>query len=256
MAQSKLLDSLKVIADGKNDVVYSTHSHHLINPLWLETTFIVSNGEPTGTKIADADFGIEDSDIRVVPYRTFVGKNANKGHYFQPILDRLQFKPSPLEATRKGVFTEGKSDFYILNWYKKYHGKTIDLGFFPIGGAQNGSSLMSLFLGLSLDFVFLLDGDNEGNKAKARYLKELPISEHQIFQLPDFFSASKKVIEDLISKDMKTAIGKRYSVARVTKNTFKERFRRLFQVAMICLTTVKRSQTCPSYALNSNQSYS
>lgn len=225
MAQSKLLDSLKDISNGRNDIFYSTHSHHLINPLWLETAFIVTNGKPTdGSIVTDVDFGIEDSDIKAVPYRNFVGQNAEKSHYFQPILDRLQVTPSLLEATRQGVFTEGKSDFYILNWYKRYHDPDLELDFIPIGGATNGSSLMSLYLGLCLDFVFLLDGDQQGNAAKEKYLRNLPVSEEKIAQLPQFLGKKCLTIENAINKSMKDAIGKRFGVSRVSKKHIQRAF--------------------------------
>ncbi|MCY3852923.1 MAG: AAA family ATPase, partial [Gammaproteobacteria bacterium] len=103
-AQSKLLDSLETISAGKNDIIYSTHSHYLINPLWLETASVVTNGSLTDGESIDADFGVENTDIHAQPYRTFVGQNADKGHYFQPVLDRLQVSPSLLETTREGVF--------------------------------------------------------------------------------------------------------------------------------------------------------
>ena len=216
-AQSKLLDSLKAIADERNDIIYSTHSHHLINPLWLETTFIVTNGEPTDGVSPDTDFVVEDSDIRAQRYKTFVGQNAEKSHYFQPILDSLQVSPSHLEAIREGVLTEGKSDFYILNWYKKYHEESCTLDFVPVGGATNASALMSLYLGLALRFVFLLDSDRAGHEAKKRYLRELPISEERILQISEVFSPGKKTIEDLLSKNMLDFIGKKYFVSRVSK---------------------------------------
>ncbi len=218
-AQTKLLDSLEVITDGDNDIIYSTHSHHLINPLWLETTFIITNGIPNSGESLDADFVVEDSDIHAQSYKHFVGQNAEKSHYFQPILDRLQVSPSLLEATREGVFTEGKSDFYILNWYKKYRQKQTDLDFVPVGGANNASALMSLYLGLSLRFVLLLDSDSEGNKAKKNYLNKLPISENSIIQIGDVFQTPrKKKIEDLISNDTKSAIKQKYGITRIRKS--------------------------------------
>lgn len=215
-AQSKLLDSLSIIASGKNDIIYSTHSHHLINPLWLETTFITTNGEPTNDGAVDTDFGVEDIDIQAQLYKTFVGLYAEKGHYFQPILDRLQVSPSLLEATREGIFTEGKSDYYILNWYKKYFGMNVVLDFIPIGGVTNAKALMSLYLGLTLRFVFLMDSDREGNKAKQKYLKELPIQENRIIQIGDVLEG-KKVIEDLLSEKIKEDIAQKYGVQKATK---------------------------------------
>ncbi len=224
-AQSRILDLLEVIADGKNDIIYSTHSHHLINPLWLETTFIVANGEPADTlKVADPETGMEDADIKAVPYRTFVGQHAEKGHYFQPIPDRLDVAPSKLEATHRGVFTEGKSDFYILNWYKKHHEPDLPLDFVPIGGATNGSALMSLYLGLCTDFVFLLDGDGAGDQAKSGYLENLPISQGHVVQLPEILGGKFKTIENAIGQDMRDAIGGKYGTSHTTKRHIQRAF--------------------------------
>ena len=211
-AQSALLKSLEVIADGKNDIIYSTHSHYLINPDWLETAFIVSNGELTDkNEAADADFGIENADIKAVPYRRFVGQNSEKSHYFQPILDKLGVKPSLLEATRQGVLTEGKSDYYILNWYKKHSDDPINFDFIPIGGANNAGPLISLHLGLCSNFALLLDGDRTGINARNRYLKDFPISEDAVILLSNVFDGKMKQIEDLISDTMKQVINNRYS---------------------------------------------
>ena len=223
-AQSKLLDSLETISAGKNDIIYSTHSHHLINPLWLETAFVVTNGNPTDGALVNADFGVENTDIHAQPYKTFVGQNADKVHYFQPILDRLEVSPSLLEATREGVFVEGKSDFYILNWYKKYHDMNCHLDFLPIGGVTNCGTLMSLYLGLALNFVFLTDSDTEGQESKIRYLENLPVSEDAIFQIGEAFNSNKKEIEDLISEEMKRAIAGKYGVSKATKKHIQRAF--------------------------------
>ena len=217
-AQSKLLDSLEAITAGKNDVIYSTHSHHLINPLWLETTFIITNGDPIDDESIDTNFVVEDTDIHAQFYKTFVGQNADKSHYFQPILDRLQVSPSLLEATREGVLTEGKSDFYILNWYKNYHDKNCKLDFVPVGGALNASALISLYLGISLKFVLLLDSDNAGQQAKKNYLDRLPMSENRIIQIGDVFKSERKfAIENLISENMKSFIKQKYGASRISK---------------------------------------
>ena len=217
-AQSKLLDSLQVIADGKNDVIYSTHSHHLINPLWLETTFIITNGKPIGDDSLETNFVVDDTDIHAQFYKTFVGENAEKSHYFQPILDRLQVSPSLLEATREGVITEGKSDFYILNWYKKYFAGNCKLDFIPVSGATGAGAVISLYLGIALRFVVLLDSDTAGNNAKKRYLETLPVVEESVVQINDVFKPQNmKIIEDLISQNLKNVIKCKYSARRVTK---------------------------------------
>ena len=223
-AQSKLLDSLKSISAGKNDIIYSTHSHHLIHPLWLETAFVVTNGKPTNDETVNVKFGVEQTDIHAQLYRNFVGENADKGHYFQPILDKLQVSPSLLEATREGIFVEGKSDFYILNWYKKYHNTDCNLDFFPIGGVTKASALMSLYLGLGCRFIFLIDSDEEGQKSKDRYLRDLPVLEDVFLQISEVFDTGKKEIEDLVSEKIKVVIAKKYGVSRTTKTHIQRAF--------------------------------
>ena len=113
-AQSKLLDSLEAITAGRNDVIYSTHSHHLINPLWLETTFIITNGDPIDGESLDTNFVVEDTDIHAQFYKTFVGQNAEKSHYFQPILDRLQVSPSLQKENRISIFLTGIKNFMVI----------------------------------------------------------------------------------------------------------------------------------------------
>lgn len=204
IAQTKLLESLKVIARDKNDIIYSTHSHHLINPLWLEKTYVISNGEPTeDDSTSGKNFNEVDSDIKAVKYSVFARKNPGKGHYFQPILDKLQVVPSKLEATRKGVLTEGKSDFYILSWYKKHCDDSIDLDFIPLSGAATGSGVISIYLGMCINFVFLLDGDKGGEESKKKYLKDFEILADKFCLISDVFGSDKTDIESLISENMK-----------------------------------------------------
>lgn len=210
MAQNKLLASLADIAGDRNIIIYTTHSHHLINPLWLENTYIVSNGIPNDDDIVNVEYEDANADIRAEKYKRFVGNHPQRHHYFQPILDKLQIRPLPIEARQGGVITEGKSDFYILNWYKKYHATDLKINFLPVEGAGNASALISLNLGLAQDFVVLLDSDGAGNRAKEKYLTKLPIRETQVVQIGDIFSG-KKQIEDLISNDVKSQIRSSFS---------------------------------------------
>ncbi|MEE6249373.1 MAG: AAA family ATPase, partial [Bdellovibrionota bacterium] len=49
-AQQKLIESFPEIAKGHHTLAYTTHSHYMIEPKWLEQTFIVTNraDEPSG----------------------------------------------------------------------------------------------------------------------------------------------------------------------------------------------------------------
>lgn len=220
-AQAKLLDSLGAIADGKNQIVYSTHSHHLINPLWLENAFIVSNS----ANLDEFSEGISESDdaetnITVEKYRTFVGRSAEKSHYFQPILDRLDYMPSSLEAVRQGVLVEGKSDFYILSWFKKYHRSESPLDIVPVNGVTNASAILGLYLGWAKSFVMLFDSDKEGKRAKLNYIEKLPLREIHAIEYDDIFpetNSKLKEIEHLISSSDKQKITAMHGASKISK---------------------------------------
>ncbi|MFG6535640.1 MULTISPECIES: AAA family ATPase [unclassified Sulfitobacter] len=219
MAQNKLLDSLEDIAGIKNIIIYTTHSHHMINPLWLENTFIISNGSPTEVgDVVNIEYDDGNADIRAKKYKTFVGQNLNRQHYFQPILDKLQIRPVPLEIREGGVLVEGKSDFYILNWYKKHYAPDLGINFIPVESSGNASALISLYLGTAQDFLVLLDSDAAGDKEKLSYLRKLPVNEMQIVQIGDIL-IGKKEIEDLVSDDLLRQISGIYSSNK--KNTKK-----------------------------------
>ena len=227
-AQAKLLDSFEVISGNKNSIIFSTHSHHLVNPLWLERAHVVSSGLDPESEL-DGKFleAAADINITVTPYRRFVGENDEKSHYFQPILDRLQYSPSAIEAQDTGVLLEGKSDFYILSWYKKHHMNQLDLNFLPVNGVTNASAVLSLMLGWAKDFVFLCDSDEEGKSAMRRYQDELPISPEHFVEYEDIFGIGKKnpkQIEGLLSDADKAKIAAHFGAKRVSKSQVQRYF--------------------------------
>ncbi len=238
-AQAKLLDSFEVISGNKNSIIFSTHSHHLVNPLWLERAHVVSSGLDPESEL-DGRFAeaAADINITVTPYRRFVGENEEKSHYFQPILDRLQYSPSALEAKDTGVLVEGKSDYYILSWYKKHHGKKLALNFLPVNGVANASAVISLFLGWAKDFVFLCDSDAEGKSAMRRYQDELPIGSEHFVEYEDVFGSSKKApkqIEGLLSNADKAKIASHFSAKKCSKS----QIQKYFSAALIGTDTIE-----------------
>ena len=66
-AQQKLIESFPEIAKGEHSLAYTTHSHYMIEPKWLEQTFIVTNraDAPQECPILDAvSLDDESLDIR------------------------------------------------------------------------------------------------------------------------------------------------------------------------------------------------
>ena len=117
-AEQKLIDSFPEIAQNDHVLSYTTHSHYMIEPKWLEQTFIVTNraDAPLGSLVDEISLDDESLDIKVETYRSFVNSQPQKTSYFQPILDRLDVVPSRFDLKRKSIILEGKSDYYILRY--------------------------------------------------------------------------------------------------------------------------------------------
>lgn len=169
-AQKKLLDKFdELVKDSR--LIYTTHSHHLINPMWLNGTHIVKN-EAINYK-SGFDFDTNETNIKAIIYKQFVSKNPKQQDYFQPILDSLEHQPGLLEKIPDIILTEGKFDYYILKYIneiilnKKYKA----LHFYPGSGADGNDNVIKLYMAWGRNFKILLDGDKGGEKAKIRYLK-------------------------------------------------------------------------------------
>ncbi len=230
-AQQQLLESFKAVTEGDNSLIYSTHSHYMINPRWLEGAFIVQNGAiKYDEKISSRhEYQVHETNIKITPYKRFVGENPDKSTYYQPILDALDYKPAALEHQTGTVMVEGKGDFYILAYFMKVVFKRFDrLRFMPSSGANDIGPLISLYLGWSYDFCVLLDDDSAGKKAKMRYINEWFLDEATVFAIGDVDSRFKKMkIEGLITKDGKQQIAAALGVTRVTKKQISHYFQEL-----------------------------
>ena len=186
-AQSQLLDMFKRLADENCKIIYTTHSHYLINPEWLESAYIVRN---MAIDYKDLDYiksNLKETNINIQRYREFVANNPKQTTYFQPILDVLEYKPSALENIPDVIMVEGKNDFYVFNYIKNIvFKKTYNLNFLPGTSSSNFELLISLYIGWGRKFIVLLDSDGEGKKQKERYEKIFKIStDNEIFTLND-----------------------------------------------------------------------
>lgn len=165
-AQSELLKSFENLPN----VLYTTHSHYLINPKWLESTYVVKNKGIDYEN--ESDYNAKNTDVSVMKYREFASRFPSQTSYFQPILEILEYKPANLELVPKVILTEGKNDFYTFNYYqttiKKYK---LPIKIVPGVSSSNLTNLISLYLGWGTRFVILLDSDEAGIKEKERYIE-------------------------------------------------------------------------------------
>ena len=198
-AQSQLLTSLGQLSEDCT-IIYTTHSHHLINPHWLENTYVVRNkGFDFDSDIID--YNAKRTDVTIDRYRSFVNKHPDQTRYFQPILDVLDYKPSQLEMVPDIVMVEGKNDFYTLAYMQELlNNKEAEIiQFTPGNGAGSLDGIIRLYLGWAKEFVVLLDSDSEGQKQKQRYLDTFgPILEGRLYTLGD-------LCQEVVGKNMEQA---------------------------------------------------
>jgi predicted ATPase len=205
-AQAELLKSFENLLD-RCSLIYTTHSHHLINVRWLDSAFVVKNAALSSLDLADymsVRMGSHTS-ISAAPYRRFVNEHPDQTSYFQPVLDLLDYRPSTLEPVPSVVLVEGKSDFYLIRYLVEVLGLASDLHYVPGTGAGSLDTVIRLHVGWAKPFIVLLDGDAEGQKQLGRYEREFgPVLAGRCVLLPVVAGdATVKEIEDLLSSEDK-----------------------------------------------------
>jgi predicted ATP-dependent endonuclease of OLD family len=214
-AQEKLLESFKDISIQPNRLIYSTHSPYMIDPIWLDDAYVVEN-----TLISEElqEIGemsvVEESNIVALRYKSYVDQFPARLNHFQPVLDRLEVKPSIGEISEKTLLVEGKSDYAILRGLTE--GKRLSFKIVPAHGATTLGALIGLLRGWGWNFAVLLDSDDKGKEAAAAYDDQFAIGD----ALLDFETVAKglKEIEDLLTKGDRDKIAKRAGLSgKITK---------------------------------------
>ena len=225
-AQQKLIESFPEIAKNGHVLGYSTHSHYMIEPKWLEQTFIITNrvDSPLDSVLDEISLDDESLDVKVSTYRDFVNTHPGQTSYFQPILDRLAVVPSKFDMHKASIVLEGKSDYYVLKYAEKMLGVS-DLPLLPGLGAGTFGALAALHAGWNLNFLFLLDGDKQGVIERERYATDFGIPIERLALLNELVP-NAKVIEDFLDEHAKKKIQKELGLAELPK---KSQIMRFFQ---------------------------
>jgi ABC-type Mn2+/Zn2+ transport system ATPase subunit len=202
-AQMQLLESFPRIAMGGSLIMYSTHSHYLINPEWLDQALIVSNDSIDYADLnSESHSGNRPSRIAAEKYRSFVGANPDKTTYFQPVLDRLQVVPSRLDALRPGVLVEGKGDYLLIAYGLWLAGTTSDYAIIPTRGADHFDELIGILLGWGVNFALCCDDDTPGRKAVKEYVENWGFPVNKAFTLSRVNAKLEgKTIEGLLAEE-------------------------------------------------------
>jgi predicted ATP-dependent endonuclease of OLD family len=171
-AQAELLKSFSRIASNGNRIIYSTHSHHMINPQWLGSAYIVENSALDYDKPDNFGLDTKPTTISAIPYRRFVSDFPSRSSYFQPVIERLEYVPPELIGAGPYLIVEGISDYYALELARKVLKKQINFSIMPGVGSGASDPVISQLMGQAQKFFILLDDDKEGIKAANRYKDE------------------------------------------------------------------------------------
>jgi predicted ATP-dependent endonuclease of OLD family len=201
-AQAELLSSFGKLAQGGDVVIYSTHSHHMIEPRWLSSAYIVANDAIDYDQVDSGGIATKDTNIHVTSYRQFVGENGSRVSYFQPVLDRLNYYEGALSPSGTQILVEGISDFYALSYAARRLGVHSDVTIVPGTGSGSLSTLISLALARGASFFVLLDDDTAGRKAAIRYRELFYLTNAQVGTIGDLLPDREGAeLESLVSPD-------------------------------------------------------
>jgi AAA15 family ATPase/GTPase len=199
-AQKNLLITFEQLV-SKCKMIYTTHSHHLINPKWLSGAYIIKNKAIDYEKEFNAL--TENTDVEATIYKQFVVNHPEQRTYFQPILDAIEYSPSNLEEVPNIILTEGKNDYYTFKYLNEiiFQNEFQHIKLYPGNGADRNNQIIATYLAWGRDFTILLDGDKAGEDAKKRYIKEFGvIVEGKIITLKDVDPSYNYATEKLFSE--------------------------------------------------------
>jgi len=233
-AQGQLLKCFDSTALQGYKIIYSTHSQYMINPKWLENTFIVKNLSQKFNENSLNDYSKKETNISIQRYREFVSQNPNETTYFQPILDHLCFQPCKLEYIPNVVMLEGKYDYYYLEYFiEKLFPEISNLNFLPGMGATNLGPIISLYQAWGKKYIIILDSDSVGLKRRKMYLTEYLLPEDKIYTLEDIDSNwNNYKFEKLFSSQAKTNLRDKYFPNR-SKKLSKSELAKLIQEMLL-----------------------
>ena len=202
-AQSELLTSFEKIIEGRNQVVYSTHSSHMINPAWVPSSYIVENlsinhDDREGTAI----FASPPTSIKAISYRQFIAQNPSRTSYFQPILEKLEFTSPLLLPDLPIIVTEGISDFHAFSFYGKKLLNKNKISLIPGLGDSSHDVLISGLIGKGQKFIVILDDDASGKEAAERYREKWLLGNEHISTIGELSKdCSGQKLETLLSEE-------------------------------------------------------
>lgn len=203
-AQGELLKSFIKIVEGGHKIIYSTHSHYMIEPSWLTGVYIIENAAINYDEATDIGLLSNiQTNVKAIRFLEFVSQNPDRVSYYQPILERLEYKEASIASSRPIVVTEGISDFHAFSAALGTDIANLSYDFVPGQGSSSSSPIISLLLGARRPFIILLDDDKSGKKEAAAYREKWLLGPNNVFTLGEIdLSFKGKELEDIIGDEM------------------------------------------------------
>ena len=201
-AQVELLTYFEKMIGGGDKIIYSTHSHHMVEPRWLSGAYIVENRAAKHGDVDGYDLEFLPAEIAAIKYKQFLDSYPTRSHHFQPVIERLQYVVPEIVGTSPFVIVEGISDYYAFKAASTTCDVTINFTIVPGVGSSSSGNLISLLLGRGEKFIVLLDDDKAGRDARDRYRNKWLLPDSSAITYADINAAYKSWrLESLVGQD-------------------------------------------------------
>ncbi|QXG48292.1 AAA family ATPase [Pseudomonas viridiflava] len=201
-AQVELLKYFETIIDDGDKIIYSTHSHHMVDPRWLSGAYIVENRAAKHDDADGYDLEFLPAEIVAIKYKQFINSFPGRTYHFQPVLERLQYIVPEIVGSSPFVIVEGISDYYAFKTASITCDLSIKFTIVPGVGSSALGNLISFLMGRGEKFIVLLDDDRAGREARERYRKKYLLPDQLVITFADIDADyTSWALESLVGED-------------------------------------------------------
>lgn len=196
-AQEKLCKKIKDISEKEGNVIYCTHSHHLLNPdiIKINDIYIVEKSK--------------DKSIKATPLTKMTMRSEITNAY-QPILDALHVSAfNDFYSNNKIILVEGIYDRYVIFMFCNLEK---DISIIPGTSADSIIKNLQLVIGFSKRYIAIWDNDEEGKDKYQKACKHFGEHEAKFFDKLPLNKKKTRKMEQMFEEDDLKEICKKMSL--------------------------------------------